>query len=218
LANKLWRDLQGSVLVEAAIMLPLFFLVSLSLVDLSYLMFDWARANKAVYAGAHRAIVSDAVAGGITSPTWDVTLIGLSCSDSTGTNVNCPSEQSVCTPTADGAGSCTGGFAFDEAAFQDIFTRMQAIYQCSDTSTCPLQRQNVSISYATNGLGFVGQPNGLPMQITVSITCMVHTFYFIGALMQWSYGSAAPGCTGTPTGWYIPAYSTLLTSEDMATN
>jgi hypothetical protein len=57
-----------------------------------------------------------------------------------------------------------------------------------------LQRENVTISYQTNGTGLVGQawegsadPGNpqftLPMNVTVSITGMTHQFYFISALL-----------------------------------
>ena len=80
-----------------------------------------------------------------------------------------------------------------------------------------LQRQNVQITYQTTGYGYGGQPGGLPMTVTVSLKCMTHPFYFLGALMHWVFTPPA-GCTGTPLGPPMPTFATSLTSEDMQTN
>jgi Flp pilus assembly protein TadG len=216
LVAKLWSDIRGSVLVESTIMFPLFILVTLGTIDVAYMLYDWGLANKAAYAGAHRAIVSDPVASGITNPPWTPANMGLRCYD--GTTRFCPAMQSTCTPSAGTAGTCTGnGGDFVDAAFEAILSVMQTVYGCADANTCPLGRQNVTISYASNDLGFSGQPNGAPLSITVSLNCMVHPFYFIGALMQWAF-TPASGCAGPVSGWPIPSYATTLTSEDLYTN
>jgi Flp pilus assembly protein TadG len=216
LVAKVWSDIRGSILVESAIMLPLFLLVTLGTIDVAYMLYDWQLANKAAYAGAHRAIVSNPVDPSITNPPWVPTSIGLPCYD--GTNTNCPAMQSTCKSTSATGGTCDGnGGTFDPAAFQNILSKMQQTYGCTDANTCPLGRQNVTISYASNQLGFSGQPNGMPLSITVSLKCMVHPFYFIGALMQWAF-TPATGCSGPVSGWPIPSYATTLTSEDLDTN
>ena len=218
--NKLLRDCAGSTLVEFTVVFPVFMLVAFGTVDVTYMLYDWALANKAAYAGAHRAIVSDPVATGITNLTYDPTTLGALCfCKATGAApvtascspsqviVTCPSVQTVCTPTA-GGGSCTNGYAFNGTALTNgngtgILDRMQTIFP-------RLQRQNVTISYATNNLGFSGRPDGLPMNVTVSITGMTHQFFFLGPLMSFFGGAFA----ANPP---IPTFATTLTSEDMVT-
>jgi hypothetical protein len=73
------------------------------------------------------------------------------------------------------------------------------------------QPQNVSISYVTNNLGFVGRPDGLPMDVTVRITGMTQQIYFLGSIIRFFGGAFA----ANPP---IPAFATALTSEDMVTN
>jgi Flp pilus assembly protein TadG len=215
-AAEIWRDFRGSSLVEFTVIMPVLFVLTLGTVDLGYLLFDYDLASKAVYAGAHRAIVSDPVATEITTVTWNTADIGNDCSTASGPSCSGYAATTKCT-YASGTGSCPG-YTFNPTAFTAIVNRMKAIYGCTPSSNCALQPQNVSITYSISGtLGFVGQPNGLPMNVTVSINCMYHTFYFIGALMGWTY-QAQQGCSGTPAGWSIPSYSTTLTSEDMATN
>ncbi len=214
MVNRLLRDCVGSTLVEFTVVFPVFMLLAFGTVDVTYMLYDWALANKAAYAGAHKAIVSSPVAAGITNlnNSYEETLLGERCFDSNGNNASCPSLTAICTPAATGGactcsssnGGCLGFTAFDDTAFTVIFNRMQAIFP-------NLQRQNVSISYKTNNLGFVGRPDGLPMDVTVSISNMTHQIYFLGGLMAFFGG----GFAANPP---IPSFSTTLTSEDMVTN
>ena len=216
---RLWRDCSGATLVEFTVIMPVLFTLTLGTVDLGYLLYDYSVASKAAYAGAHRAIVSDPAASGITTINWTPTDIGQDCSGTSGTSGFCTgyATTTTCTVSASlGSGSCTNGYTFNSNAFTAIVNRMQTTFGCTaGDSGCALQPKNVSITYAITGtLGFVGQPNGLPMNVTVSLSCMNHTFYFIGALMGWTF-QAQQGCSGTPAGWAIPTYSTTLTSEDL---
>src|SRR5262249_17752581 len=168
--------------------------VALGTVDFTYMLFDWSMASKAAFSGARAAVVSNPVAQNITNVSYTGTQIahlGNWCFDTSGNNINCPSLSTVCTPTS-GGGSCTNSsYTFDNTAFGTIFGKMQAVVP-------RLQRQNVQILYNTNGLGFVGQPNGLPMNVTVSIECMTHQFYFISALMRFVF--TAPSNYTNPSG------------------
>jgi hypothetical protein len=188
----------------------LFIVVTLGTVDVAYMLFEWDLANKAAYVGARTAVVSDPVAQNITNPTYTSTQsqnIRQLCFDPATGNAtspaNCPTPSAVCTPAASG-GSCTNSYTFDDAALALILGNMQAIFP-------RLQRQNVQISYTTNGLGFVLQPGGLPMNVTVSITGMTHQFFFVPGLL----GIFGGRISATPA---IPAFSTTMQSEDMVTN
>src|SRR5262249_33805336 len=157
------------------------------------------------------AVVSNPVASGITNVSYTATQIaqlGNWCFDTgSGSNINCPSPSAVCTPNSSSGGSCTNNtYTFDNTAFGTIFAKMQAVFPS-------LTRQNVQIVYNANGLGFVGQPNGLPMNVTVSIECMTHQFYFISGLMGWAFtapsnytnpSDGAPACPATAAGPRIP--------------
>jgi Flp pilus assembly protein TadG len=224
--NRLLRESSGASLVEFTLVFPVVMLVALGSVDVAFMLFEWGEANKATFAGARRAVVLDPVATEATNPTYSTagTQLGKPCfNPATGvadTNSSCPTVSTVCTPAATG-GSCTNSYTWNETAFTNptatnawqtgIFDTMQAVFPS-------LQRQNVQISYTTNGLGFVGRPNGLPINVTVSIRCMTHEFYFLGALMNWAF-TAPAGCpAGTRSGPPIPAFATTLTSEDMCSS
>jgi Flp pilus assembly protein TadG len=212
--KRLWRDLTGSVLVEYTVVFPLFIVVVLGTVDVSYMLYEWGLANKAAYMGARKAVVSNPVASAVSSPAYSSTQLlqlGQLCFDAaTGVaNANCPSQNYVCTPAAT-AGACTNGGAWAENAFTPILTEMQRVFP-------RLNRQNVQISYQTNTLGFVGRPGGLPLHVTVSIQCMTHQFFFIDALMGWIF-TPPTGCPTAPAGPRIPTFASTLQSEDMTTN
>jgi Flp pilus assembly protein TadG len=222
--NSFSGDSSGSSLLEFTLVFPVVLLAALGTLDVAFMLFDWAAANRATFVGARRAVVVDPVATEVTQLSYTTagTELGQPCFDpATGvanTTTNCPTVTTVCTPAATG-GSCTNGYTWNETAFTNpnapetekgIFDRM------TEKDAFPrLQRQNVQISYQTTGLGFVGRPNGLPMNVTVSIRCITHQFYFLGGLMNWAF--AVPvGCpAGTPAGWSIPSFATTLPSEDM---
>ena len=97
MAGKFWRDITGSVLVEYAVVFPLFMLVTLGTVDVTYMLYEWALANKATYVGARAAVVSNPVAQNITEDRLlydpsQLKQMGQYCFDfATGTgNGNCP--------------------------------------------------------------------------------------------------------------------------------
>jgi len=219
--NKLIRDCVGSSLVEFTIVFPVLMLIALGTVDVGFMLYDWAAANNAAYVGAHKAILSDPLAAGITNPTYDPTQMGQLCFDPNTGNANptsnCPTVQVSCTPAATvGAGFCctpelvpctsqTSSYTYSDTPFAEIiFPAMQARFP-------RLQRQNVTITYATNGLGFVGRPDGLPMTVAVTIQGMKHQFFFLGGLMN-AFG---PGFASVSN---LPHFATTLTSEDLMSN
>ena len=207
MANKLLRDITGSVLVETTIVFPLFILIVFGTVDVTYMFYEWALANKAAYVGARTATLSDPVATGITSQNFDPTLLGLLCFDpNTGnSNGNCPTVDATnCTGAATN-GNCINSYSWNDAPFTNfIFPRMQAIFP-------RLTRQNVTVSYSPTGLGFAGQSasmGGLQMNVTVSVNGVAHQFYFIGPIMRF-FGGLFPDSSTIPTS------ATTLQSENM---
>jgi Flp pilus assembly protein TadG len=207
--HNLLRDIRGSVLIETTVVMPMFLLLVLGTIDATYMFYDWGLANKAAYVGARTAVTTNPVDPAVINLSYtsaQLQNIGQSC-----LNFSCPSVSSVCTGTSAGV-TCRRG---DDAAFTKIFNRMQAVFPS-------LQRQNVTISYQTNGTGVVGQAwDGsadpanpqftLPMNVTVSINGMTHQFYFVSPLLQLLGGAIA----ATPA---IPTFATTLQSEDMVTN
>jgi hypothetical protein len=214
LVGKIWRDIAGSALVEYTVVFPVFILVTLGTVDVTYMLYEWTLANKATYVGARAAVVSNPIAPNITEDNLlysqnQLTKMGQFCFDfTTGSrNGNCPAStvkvdctSTACTPETFGF----NGSAFTNANGTGIFDRMKIVFP-------RLQPGNVTISYQLNGSGYVGRPGGLPMNVTVSIRNMTHSTYFLAGIMRFFGGIFASTVA-------IPAFTTTLTSEDMATN
>jgi hypothetical protein len=221
--NKLLRDVSGSMLVEASLVMPLFLLLAMGTVDVSYMFYEWGLANKAAYVGARTAVVSNPVASNVANVSYTATELenlGQLCFNSATGNatnpVNCPTASAVCV-----SGSCSTGNTYSSAAFTDILTAMQRVFP-------RIAASNVEITYSTNGLGFVGQPYAgsdfannnikytLPMNVTVCIGCsatpMTHQFFFVSGLLGFFGGAIS----ATPT---IPdkSFSTTLPSESIYT-
>lgn len=218
LVRSLLRDSAGSVLVETTIVLVFFLLLVFGTIDVSYMFFDWARANKAAYVGARTAVVSNPVDPdlylNLSYSSFQLQKIGDPCYDSSGDNINCPVAKSICTSIG-----CSG-HRYDANAFNTIVAAMKNVFP-------QIEARNVRISYETNGTGFVGEPyfenatcNGcfiLPMNVTVSIQCMTHQFFFIDVLMGWIF-PPHPGCPSSLKGPAIPIVTTTMQSEGMFTN
>jgi Flp pilus assembly protein TadG len=211
LVTKFWKDTQGSVLVETTIVLPLFLLMVLGAVDASYMLYEWELANKAVYVGARTAVVSDPVDSGIlaTTATPQSSGIGQPCYTLSTPAPLCPTATSTC--TSDGTAATCSLNAGSQPAFNTILTAMRQIFP-------RIAASNVTVTYATNGAGFMGDPSGLPMNVTVSLSCMTHQFYFVNGLMQWVFAPPCPGLTGPSQGPSLGSFATTMQSEDMATN
>ena len=218
--DKLLRDTRGSVLVETTIVLPMFLVLVLGTIDVIFMFFDWAKANKAAYVGARAAVVMNPVAPNITNLSYtqaQLQLAGQDCFDNTGTNINCPTvTKTVCTST--GCNPTTYGFS--SVNLTAIVNVMQNVFcpGISNLNNCQLQPTNVQISYETNNLGIVGQTwsgntfeFSLPMNVTVSLTGLTHQFYFIAPLLRFFGGDI----NATPP---IPTFATTMQSEDMFTN
>ena len=211
--NRFFRDQRGASMVELTLALPLFMLIAFGTVDASLMLYDWSQANKATYRGARIAVVTAPVATNIINFAYDTDStdppMGDLCYDiTTGANdvaVGCPTGVAICTSSA-----CTGGFGFNSAAHQQIVEAMQVFFP-------RLVADNVQVEYRTNGLGFYGRPDGLPMDVTVRIRCMSSQFFFLNALMKWAWPALPDDCdideqqNGPP----IPAFATTLQSEAM---
>lgn len=167
------RDTEGAALIEAALVLPLLLLLLFALVDLSLYAWQLNLAHKAAQLGVRRAVVSDAVAVGPgltpreSTTYWFDLPPGLRCGEAGGGEAGgagpCPAFAVRC-----GLGrACTCpvgrcGFAFSLANLAPILAAMRAVLP-------RLEAENVEITYATNGLGYVGRPPPVPVDVTVRL-------------------------------------------------
>lgn len=205
-------------MAETAIIMPLLLICMFGAIDLGLLLWQWNSAEKATHFGVRKAVVSDPVALDLQNEVWNLDFIGLRCENPDGTPrlgngvPICASKNTEChwdaTAGEGGTGVCTGGYEFDEAAFQQIFSQMQAIFP-------ELSQEHVSISYGSSGLGFVGHPYGTPVIVRVGIRCRTYQFVLldalIGRLLPPNPCSQQYGGRGIP----MPEFLASFSSEDL---
>lgn len=186
--QRLKRCEAGAALIEAALVLPMLLLLVFGLADISLYYWTQARAEKAVQLGVRRAIVSDPVAVGPgldrseSEAWWEGLPPGLRCFPSRGGAGPCPAFSVTCVV---GSGCrCPGGgcrFSFGEARLAPILGAMRAVLP-------DLRPENVQIAYATNGLGYVGRPLPVPVDVTISLVGLSYRSLFLGDL----FGASLP--------------------------
>jgi Flp pilus assembly protein TadG len=233
---RLLRDQLGAAMVETALVLSTMLLVVFGSIDLGLVLWQWNSASKATHLGARLAVTMDPVAEEITTTAytdsatfpnsvWKSTLMGSNCIDpatgdartgggTTPYATYCPDLSSVCgywddDGTALGALTCTNGFTADpndDAPFDVIYKQMRKVFPL-------LEKQDVRIAYQTNGLGFVGRPNGLIMDVSVSIRCKTFNLFALDSLTN-AFNIGQCGKTGFP----LPQMTATLPSEDMASD
>lgn len=216
MVNRLKNDSSGAALLEFTVVFPIVMLIVLGVIDVTLLMIDWSTYNRATYSGARIAAISDPVALGINAVIAG-TSAGDACIDATTGNStgNCTARNAAtCIATgATSGGSCTGGYGFSNTALDTIVAEMRKVFS-------NLDRRQVSVTYTPIMMGYVGRPDGFPMNVTVSIRCVRHQFFFLHTLMKWTMPAAPTACSGinVPAGVVMPAFATTLPSEDLQTN
>lgn len=197
-------------MLEFSIVLPLLLILVMGLVDMALLLWHWTSAVKATQLGARDAVVRSVMASppvnwmgdSHASAQFYATNRGRSCLDSTTglpntgvdpvdgmTKAVCQTFQTTCSGSGCGAG------------FSRMLARMQLVQP-------RLQPEHVTVIYASSGLGYVGQPNGNPMTVTVGVQCLTFELFFLDAWFRWSRSLA--GCPANPPGMKVTVSSSLL--------
>jgi len=207
---KLAGDQDGAVLVEATVMMTLFFVFILGSIDFLLLFYQWNAASKAAAVGARIAAVSDPVAVGLNS--LSAAAVSASLSPPGG---GMPYFQVTCnggTASCICEGACAGISGYDAAAMSTIvFGRGST--SCGDSTSyyssgmCDILPRitaaNVVISYRQTGLGYAGRPGGPAPTITLTLQNLSFEFFFLGGL----FGSNA---------LRMPALTTSIVAEDLS--
>ncbi len=186
MAADLARREDGAALIEAALVLPILLLLVLALADLSIYFWNLNLAGKSVQLGLRRAIVSDSVAVGPgldpqeSETYWDGLEPGLRCE--AGAGDPCPRFAVTCSLALGCA--CVGNacrFTFAPVRLAPILDAMRAVLP-------DLRPENLVVSYATNGLGYVGRPVPVPVDVGIGLVGRSYTPAFLGAV----FGAAVP--------------------------
>jgi Flp pilus assembly protein TadG len=119
----LGRDRHGGAMIEFGVIAGILALVSVAIVDLSLLVFDYARATEATRRATRIAAIAPPIA------TLDNLLtVDIVCSAPTGTV------------------ACNGAAPVEPATFDSIVTAMQAVLTT-------VGRENVEVAYRASGIG-----------------------------------------------------------------
>ena len=176
-----WRDEAGAALVEAALVLPVLLLLVLGATEISLYLWNAQLAAKAVQLGLRRAVVNDPVAMGPgldpaeSATYWDGLPPGLRCA-----SINpspCPRFSVTC--SLDGPCTCRGEvcrFVLAADRTEPILAAMRAVLP-------GLGRSNVEVTYTTNGLGYVGRPIPVPVDVTLRLVKYDYVPVFLGDVL-----------------------------------
>lgn len=202
-----WREEDGAVFAEFAILLPIVVIVVCGSIDFLYAFYQWNAAAKAVEVGARIAAVSDPVADGLNTLANQAVLNGaLPGAPMPSFTVTCEAQTCSC------VGTCGGLTAnsFDAAAMNRVvFGRANAkcgqavgYYEIGMCDLLPsITPANVVIVYRQTGLGYAGRPGGPVPTITVSLQNMQFQFFFLSSLFNVRIA--------------MPPMTTTITAEDL---
>lgn len=193
---RLRQDQNGSVLVEFAVVLPLFLILLFAVVDFGQIYLRWILAEKATHLAARLAVVRPPVCAGVPTinfrdnPFFKILPFGTSCG-----------VLGLCDDAGDV--TCTGATATSDS-FDDIFGQISVLLP---PAAAP---QNLRFTYSSANLGFLGGPY-VPM-VSVELIGEVEVPFItpMGPLLQTFYGGG--NTLDNPT---MPAMRATLPAEDL---
>ena len=195
----LLKDCAGAGAAEFALVLPLLLLFLFGIIDSARLAWDYNRIAKATQMGARMAVVTDVLDSGLVEQSY----LGYEREDGSvltqGDRI--PKDalgQLICTEdgcTCAAGGNCPDESDFDPDAFARILARMQAIYP-------EVTSDKVRVTYSGSGLGYAGDPTGMDISPTVTVSVVGMVFEPIALL--------------TLVDLPLPDFRTSLTMEDGA--
>lgn len=190
----------GAVLSEFALVGPLVILLTLLVIEMGALLWNWNSMAKAAQVGARLAAVSAPISSDLS------TMTGLGGGVIPGGAM--PYFVRACTGAT---ASCTNGGAYNAAAMNWIVFGSNGA--CGPNDPRPgmcdvangIQPQNVAITYEQTGLGFAGRPGGPVPSITLRVSGLAMNTPILGAF-------------STIFNFTIPPFATTVTGEDMRTS
>lgn len=172
---RLIQNDDGGNAIEMAITLMVVVILTLGTTDLALALWQWSTTEKATLAGARVAAVSDVVTPTLASYAGPSGVdFGTDCWDAATSTDIC--AAAVSNPVWCDHDSCSDGSAPSAAAFNAIVAAMQDINPL-------IEADKVQVEYTLNGLGFVGRPGGLPMDVTVRVSGMTFDLIALDALV-----------------------------------
>lgn len=208
----LLRDERGGNSVEFAMVFVVLMLFSIGIIDFARASFDWNAVEKATQVGARQTVIRDPVA--VPIKTWfecnppnDPSKVGLLCADpaaTSGIRTECDFGTVVCTSTGcTHNGTAMASTKLDPTVFPEIVTAMQGALP-------RLQPANVTLTYKSSTLGFIGKPDGPVPEVTAQVSGL--PFDLLGLDI---FAGLVPVFGSN---WRVPTLSVTLTGEDISDN
>ncbi len=167
--GRLAADRRGAAAVEFAFVAPVLFLLTLGMIELGMILFEYHRMGEAARSGARVALIEDPIPK----------LIDLS---------NKPNI--TCNGADDGSVSCNVTVA-DSSSFTDVLTAMQNILPA-------LKGSNVAISYIDSDITDATELTGLVTPIlTLSIEGYQYSYFFLDTVPGIPATMTLPGFSTT---------------------
>lgn len=192
--RRLLRDTRAASAAEFGLILPLLLVLLFGIIDGGRFLWEYNRAEKATQMGVRYAAVTDLVLG---SDFYDYSF---SINDGIPQGSSVPTDNFDIASCEEGSCTCAGGDVcadvnYDDTAFQNIVTRMAAMYPS-------IGPENVVVDYKNVGLGYAGDPNGPDVAPLVTLRLRDMEFHPITCLVF--------ACTID-----MPSFAASITSEDL---
>lgn len=203
--KRLLKDRRGTNTVELTLIMGSLLLLTLGVIDVGRAALEWNAIQKSTQVGAREAITRDPIVLPIKyhffcNPPADAALVGARCVDDFGNQQpECDFGTYTCTSTG-----CTGT---NSAAYGDAELSQEtfdAVVNAMRASVPGIAPENVTVSYNSTSLGFIGMSGGLPAEVSVSVTGV--PFGFMALL---PFGEIA---------FEIPRMMYTVTGEDFSNN
>lgn len=194
LKGRFARDRRGVVLVEGLLVVPLIIIVSATMIEFGFAVYQWNQTAKAVQLGARLATVSNPLATDLSPLVADYPVEEGAAPPATAVSVVCGAGATACDATElnrlvlGSDGVCDPAFGATKPGMCDFNPRIQT--------------GNVRVTYARSGLGYVGRPGGPVVSLTVELRGMTFEFFLLGALLGLDQ-------------FEVPAFPVTYTGEDM---
>ena len=145
----LWRERRGATAVEFAFLLPILLMLTLGILELSLVLFDYHRLGEAARRGARTAVVDDPVP---------------SLANLTGGTITCQGGG--------GGVTCVGGAVASVTSFNNIVAAMQGVMPA-------IGAQNARVIYNDSGVTSADTPGIVTPTVTVQVIDFGHSYLFL---------------------------------------
>lgn len=188
------RDSSGAVLVEGLVAFPIVLLTFATLIEFGFAVYQWNQTAKALQLGARLAAVSSPLVTDMSAFVADYPVEEGSAPPAAAVTVSCGAGADPC----DGAGLNRLIFGSDGVC--------DPAFGASRSGMCDFQPRigtdNILITYARSGLGYVGRPSGPVVTLRLELVGMTFDFFLLGALLGLDQ-------------FILPPFPVTITGEDL---